>query len=97
MDWKYRGFGAELPQWVEAAYKKDAKKLKKNIPEFTDADLVIGGFAINGDQAEKYIEANKTLDGYIYFDSCWAKVNQEVEETELPYVYLLIFLKNRGV
>lgn len=92
-DWKYKGFGIDLPVWFEPAYKKDVNGVKKNLPDFTDSDLIIGGTAINGDQADKLINSNKNLDGYDYWDSCWARVNSDYEVLENPYVYLLIFKK----
>lgn len=41
MDWQYKGFGNELPVWVEALYKGGVSEVKKMYPEYDDKDLVV--------------------------------------------------------
>ena len=74
-DWKYKGFGQELPAWFEPAYKADEAKLKSLVPELKDKEFVIiRGEGVNSDQAERNLDINKKdiPDGYELYDSFWA-------------------------
>ncbi|MBQ8210948.1 MAG: hypothetical protein IJZ27_00245 [Treponema sp.] len=94
-DWRYKGFGSELPSWFEPAYLKEVDNVKKALPEFTEKDVILGGNAISADHAEKLIAENKTVDGYDFIDSCWAKLSKEVagEYSQTPYVFLIVLKK----
>lgn len=88
-DWRYKGFGSELPSWFEPAYLKDVDNVKKALPEFTEKDVILGGNAISADHAEKLIAENKNVDGYEFVDSCWAKLAKS-ENLQTPYVFLIV-------
>ncbi|MBR6583254.1 MAG: hypothetical protein IKK80_06590 [Treponema sp.] len=91
-DWRYKGFGSELPSWFEPAYLKDVDNVKKALPEFTEKDVILGGNAISADHAEKLIAENKNVDGYEFVDSCWAKLAKS-ENLQTPYVFLIVLKK----
>ena len=91
-DWRYKGFGSELPSWFEPAYLKDVDNVKKALPEFTEKDVILGGNAISADHAEKLITENKNVDGYEFVDSCWAKLAKS-ENLQTPYVFLIVLKK----
>ena len=91
-DWRYKGFGSELPSWFEPAYLKDIDNVKKALPEFTEKDVILGGNAISADHAEKLIAENKNVDGYEFIDSCWAKLAKS-ENLQTPYVFLIVLKK----
>ena len=91
-DWRYKGFGSELPSWFEPAYLKDVGNVKKALPEFTEKDVILGGNAISADHAEKLIAENKNVDGYEFIDSCWAKLAKS-ENLQTPYVFLIVLKK----
>lgn len=91
-DWRYKGFGSELPSWFEPAYLKDVDNVKKTLPEFTEKDVILGGNAISADHAEKLIAENKNVDGYEFVDSCWAKLAKS-ENLQTPYVFLIVLKK----
>lgn len=91
-DWRYKGFGSELPSWFEPAYLKDVDNVKKTLPEFTEKDVILGGNAISADHAEKLIAENKNVDGYEFIDSCWAKLAKS-ENLQTPYVFLIVLKK----
>ncbi len=91
-DWRYKGFGSELPSWFEPAYLKDVDNVKKALPEFTEKDVILGGNAISADHAEKLIAENKNVDGYEFIDSCWAKLAKS-ENLQTPYVFLIVLKK----
>ena len=91
-DWRYKGFGSELPSWFEPAYLKDVDNVKKALPEFTEKDVILGGNAISADHAEKLIAENKKVDGYEFVDSCWAKLAKS-ENLQTPYVFLIVLKK----
>ena len=92
-DWRYKGFGSELPSWFEPAYLKDVGNVKKALPEFTEKDVILGGNAISADHAEKLIAENKNVDGYEFIDSCWAKLAKS-ENLQTPYVFLIVLKKS---
>lgn len=94
-DWRYKGFGAELPSWFEPAYLKDSAKVRSVIKGFSKEDVIIGGNAISADHAEKLIAENKKIDGYEFVDSCWAKLSKEIagEYAQTPYVFLIVLKK----
>ena len=98
-DWRYKGFGAELPSWFEPAYLKDIVNVKKSLPKFTEKDVILGGNAISADHAEKLIAENKKIDGYEFVDSCWAKLSKEIvgEYAQTPYVFLIVLKKNKSI
>ena len=98
-DWRYKGFGSELPIWFEPAYLKDVDNVKKALPEFTEKDVILGGNAISADHAEKLIAENKKIDGYEFVDSCWAKLSKEIagEYAQTPYVFLIVLKKNKSI
>lgn len=94
-DWRYKGFGSELPTWFEPAYLKNSAKVRAVIPGFSKYDVIIGGNAISADHAEQLISINKNVDGYEFVDSCWAKLSKEVagEYSQTPYVFLIVLKK----
>ena len=52
-DWKYKGFGQELPVWFDAAYENESAKIKKLVTELSDSELLIlQAEGINSDQAD---------------------------------------------
>lgn len=91
-DWRYKGFGSELPTWFEPAYLKNSAKVRAVIPGFTKDDVIIGGNAISADHAEQLISINKNVDGYEFIDSCWAKLAKS-ENLQTPYVFLIVLKK----
>lgn len=89
-DWKYRGFGHELPVWFEAAYHDNQEKLKAAVPELKEKEVtILRGDGFNSDQAEQNLkllisEADADL---ILYDSGWAMIDAK------KYVSLAIMIK----
>lgn len=88
IDWKYKGFGLELPNWIDFVFDDDLTKLRQNYDEFTDETqfIVIKDFGMNSDQAEnsakiKYEELKSNNEEfektYTLFDHFWVKLNFE--------------------
>lgn len=104
IDWKYKGFGKTLPDWVEFAVDDDFSALKKNISDFSDKTeiKIIKGFGINYDHAEQSAKAeikneNPNEAGFVLFDNFWVKFNEEHKsnlEFKMPYVSFYLFYKN---
>jgi len=101
-DWKYKGFGYELPRWVEPAVlgntKKVASVFAETIPDCTEADLeIVLAYGKNVDQSEnkmKTVIAAKGLEKNQMLDGVWVRFNIEKSETkEEPYVTVLVFKK----
>ncbi len=77
-DWKYRGFGYELPVWVEAAYHDNKIAIKNLIPELSDKEIVIlRGEGFNSDQAEQNLklQLSTAAADLIVYDSSWAMLD----------------------
>ncbi len=89
-DWKYKGFGQELPVWFEAAYKNDISAIKKAILQLSDLEIVIiRGEGINSDQADRNMElAAAEVEGeYELYDFSWGMTGEE------QYIALAIYIK----
>lgn len=89
-DWKYRGFGQKLPDWVEAAYHNKTDKIIHSIQELNGKEiLILRGEGVNSDQAERNLELAESglSEEYIFFDSSWIRI--EAGE----YVALAIYYK----
>ena len=81
-DWKYKGFGQELPFWFEAAYNNNLTEVKKLVPELTGKEVTIlraDGF--NSDQSEQGLKLKLTelmsaenSEGFVLYDSGWAMI-----------------------
>ena len=74
-DWKYKGFGRELPVWFEAAYKDDVSEISKIVKELSGHELlIVRGEGINSDQADKVlrIKEEDLSSDFMFYDSCWA-------------------------
>ena len=88
-DWKYKGFGQELPVWLEAAFNNDALAVKKVVPELSDKDvLIVRAEGINSDQADKILKINEEelSSDFILYDSSWALSGE-------TYIALAVFYK----
>lgn len=95
-DWKYKGFGNELPVWVIPALEENVSKLKKAVPELANAQVIIlqtEGY--NHDQAEKSLEEIEQMqkpEGYIKYDSFWVRAYPYDPRTErtMPKRYISV-------
>lgn len=84
LDWKYKGFGQSLPQWVEFAVDENITSLKNEIPAFTEKTQIkiIKGFGINYDHADhkalQILEENNPKNSdYELFEHFWVKQNTD--------------------
>lgn len=88
-DWKYKGFGQELPVWLEAAFKNDVLAVKKAVPELSDKEVeIVRAEGINSDQADKIlkIKEEELSSDFILYDSSWALSGE-------TYIALAVFYK----
>ena len=89
-DWKYKGFGQKLPDWVEAAYHNKTDKIIHSDGELNGKELLIlRGEGINSDQAERNLELAESVisEEYTFFDSSWVRIDAG------EYVALAIYYK----
>lgn len=90
-DWKYKGFGKELPVWFEAAYKGDVEKVKKTIANPNNYKIaILTSAGVNSDQAEKSLleQLNAQSNMIADFDSSWVLLNEkEAAEKNNGYPY----------
>ena len=88
-DWKYKGFGQELPVWLESAFENDVPGIKKVVPEIADKEVeIIRAEGINSDQADKIlkIKEEELSSDFILYDSSWALSGE-------TYIALAVFYK----
>ena len=88
-DWKYKGFGQELPVWLESAFENDVPAIKKVVPEIADKEvLIIRAEGVNSDQADKIlkIKEEELSSDFILYDSSWALSGE-------TYIALAVFYK----
>ena len=88
-DWKYKGFGQELPVWLEAAFENDVPAIKKVVPEIAEKEVeIIRAEGINSDQADKIlkIKEEELSSDFILYDSSWALSGE-------TYIALAVFYK----
>ena len=88
-DWKYKGFGQELPVWLEAAFENDVPGIKKVVPEIAEKEVeIIRAEGINSDQADKIlkIKEEELSSDFILYDSSWALSGE-------TYIALAVFYK----
>lgn len=89
-DWKYRGFGHELPVWFEVAYHDNLIKLKTLLPELQEKEVtILRGEGFNSDQAEQNLKLllAEADEAFVMFDSSWAMIDAK------KYVSLAIMIK----
>jgi hypothetical protein len=76
-DWKYKGFGQNLPVWFEAAYKDDLAKVLALLPDLMGKEVtIIKADGFNSDQSEQSLKlklADFSAD-YVLYDSGWAMI-----------------------
>ena len=78
-DWKYKGFGQELPVWLEAAFENDVSAIKKAVPELSDKEvMIVRAEGINSDQADKIlkIKEEELSSDFIFYNSSWALIGE---------------------
>ena len=91
-DWKYKGFGMEIPEWVIPALDGKTSEVAKYFPQCDSEKIfVVLESGINVDHSEEKLKskalAGKLLDGF------WVRVNSEVLKTGEPYITVLVFEK----
>ena len=105
-DWKYKGFGQELPVWFEAAYKEDVKEIKKNVSELSDCEIkILTAQGINSDQADRSLEqkiqelSEEGNGAYKLYDSGWALLGEKAaEDGKYSYPYFaaaVLYIENK--
>ncbi len=91
-DWKYKGFGMNLPEWVDAAVdgriEKTAKLLNRN-PEQIE---ILTETGINVDQSEDKLKNQIPQDSKL-IEGFWVRLNTQVNKTDEPYITILIYEK----
>ncbi len=69
-DWKHRGFGAELPDWIEPALSGDVASVRKFFPESEGRCLAIEtASGVNPDQAGHRMDGDG-FSGAEFFSDC---------------------------
>ena len=67
-DWKYMGFGEDLPTWLIPALENDMKALKKSVEALSSSDIkVLTATGCNRDQAENAMADLEKPEGYKLF------------------------------
>ena len=99
-DWKYKGFGTELPEWFEPALEYDDSSVK-SILELTPETLIRIVFAegIDVDQCEQKLNefSEELLSEFELLQSCWARLNPALYDLEDLYNSIRIYISNDDV
>lgn len=95
-DWKYMGFGEDLPNWLVPALEEDMKALKKNVPDLSSSDFkVLTAIGCNRDQAENAMADLEKPEGYTLYDSFWVRVlDPKNENSEKYYISVALYYVN---
>jgi len=99
-DWKYKGFGKALPEWLEAAYKGNLTELQKKIPVPENYKIeIVKSRGINSDQANKDLLQKLLLreDVFELYDSSWALLDEKEavnNNDSYPYFAAAVLLVN---
>ena len=93
-DWKYKGFGMPLPQWVQPAIEGKKDKVVKYFPDYSPEQIeIVTSSGINVDNSEDKIERNSER---VLIDGFWVRINTQVNKTKEPYITVLIYEKQRA-
>ena len=95
-DWKYMGFGKEIPEWFEFALKKNFGQLQKLIPEVHSRKdiIILKSSGKNLDQAEnKNHELEESIsDDFEFYDEFWTRFSNESKE---PFVSIILYIRKQ--
>ena len=93
--WKYKGFGSELPLWIEHAIDGKIDAIGKTIPELYGRELLIfTGKGVNSDQAERNLESKLNIsESFKLYDEFWVRVADGQNSEELKYIAVAIYYK----
>jgi hypothetical protein len=100
-DWEYKGFGRELPAWVEQYFLGDIATVQAVSPEYAGKEIqVISASGKNADQAEQAliekVTGSTSLKGYALKESIWVRLQREKDITLYggnAYVSLFLYVK----
>ena len=90
-DWKYKGFGMALPDWVEPAIDGKIDKVAKAFSGYSAENIeIVTGRGINVDQSENKISIDSER---VLIDGFWVRLNTQNQKIEEPYITVLIYEK----
>lgn len=93
-DWRYKGFGKEIPLWFFYAFEGDIAGVVESRDDLTEADVpaleLFSGDALNADQAEQLILQFLETHECGCVDTFWAKLCDESEYEGNPYRWVII-------
>lgn len=99
-DWKYKGFGTELPEWFEPALEYDDSTVK-SLLELTPETLIRIVFAqgVDVDQCEQILNevSEELVSEFELLQSFWARLNPFLYEQEDLYNSVRIYVSNDDV
>jgi len=94
--WKYKGFGSELPLWIEHAIDGKIDAIGKTVPELYGRELLIfTGKGVNSDQAERNLESDsKSIsESFKLYDEFWVHIADKKNKHEPRYIAVAIYYK----
>ncbi len=89
-DWKYKGFGQSLPDWFEAAYNNEVRKVRKTDAVLAGKEIkILSAEGVNIDQADNIlkIKCEELSSDFVFYDASWARIDAE------HYVALAVLYK----
>ncbi len=98
-DWKYMGFGYNLPKWFEPALDENISKVKKSDSLLSNSEIrIFIGHGENIDHADSLAKEAYTLaleeglEGFKLYDYYWAR---RADDVEFPYKSVYIYYKEK--
>lgn len=87
-DWKYKGFGSDIPEWFEPASANNKAAVRRSLPELDSVEfLIFKETGVNVDQAQAKILESNDLSEYKLYDDFWVRKFGKSEE----YTCVMIF------
>ena len=100
IDWKYKGFGSQLPPWIDSAFDNSIEEVRSIIPQLAEKKILI--LRVDSetlDQAELAInqglENGISLEGDIYtlYERFWVMLADDfIQKEGCPYTSLAILV-----
>lgn len=97
IDWEYRGFGRELPDWVEPAFIGGAENVKRECARFSDVEIfLVSAYGINPDQVVRklFAEITQTEIGeqFVPIETLWVRLVPEKVDLRGEYIAFQLYV-----
>lgn len=101
IDWEYRGFGRELPDWVEPAFIGGAENVKRECARFSDVQVfVVSAYGMNPDQVVRKLFAEITQanigEQFAPIETLWVRLVPDKVDSRGEYIAFQLYVASDG-